>query len=443
MQSVKSVLRTAVLAGLVVPSVLLSQQVAVLVAPSEASPIAADRLDANPPVPTTLIAPTPQPAATPYKLERWVDVKNLEFSIRYRSTADANGYHLFDFGQQRSLVDGRFKFDPKGNYTVNVHASSGKYFNWAYSDVWGGSFGDRANSSLAYFTPAEMAAAGAAIAADPFFGVIQAHLNSRGWGMSVRQLYLSATPIPQLTAEFGGLGIERGVNTEMTTYDDDGYMTGERLRFHDPKHVFFDQIAVTYGYVGDIYFPSLFDRGDRFKQSNYHQFLVEKEVAKRLDASVDYTWHLGTDTMREAVNVSVPETRVFDRVRVEAYQRLNDITLQGEDFASASGFGVTVEKRLPGKVKLEAGFADVDKNYPVYTGSRMMVAVGHPINGDQYAIGNRFFSRTNIDVTPSFRIFGSYTHDVDTNFMTLNREGFTGGGNYDFSGLFHKDKAVH
>jgi hypothetical protein len=80
-------------------------------------------------------------------------------------------------------------------------------------------------------------------------------MNSRGWGMPVRQLYMSATPISQITAEFGGLGIERGVNTEMTSYDDDGYMTGERVRFHDPKHVFFDQIAVTYGYLGDIYFP--------------------------------------------------------------------------------------------------------------------------------------------------------------------------------------------
>jgi hypothetical protein len=429
--------------GLAVPSILFAQQVAVLVAVPEPASIGADKPVAIPSLPTTLNTPSAQPAVEPLKLERWVDVKNFEFSVRYRSTADANGYHLFDFGQQRSLVDGRFKFDPKGNYTVNVHASSGKYFNWAYTDVWGGSFGDRANSSLAYFTPAEMQAAGAAMAADPFYKVITAHINSRGWGMSVRQLYMSATPIKQITAEFGGLGIERGVNTEMTTYDDDGYMTGERIRFYDPKHVFFDQIAVTYGYLGDIYFPSIFDRGDRFKQSNYHQFLVEKKFAKRLDASADYTWHLGTDTMREAVNVNVPELRAIDKVRVEAYQRVNDITLQGEDFASGSGFGVTVEKRLPGKVKMEAGFASVDKNYPVYTGSRMMVAVGHPINGDQYALGNRFFTRANIDVTPSFRIFGSYSHDVDTNFMTLNKEGYTGGGNYEFSNLFHRDKGVH
>jgi hypothetical protein len=147
--------------------------------------------------------------------------------------------------------------------------------------------------------------------------------------------------------------------------------------------------------------------------------------------------------MREAVSVKVPELHAVDNVTVEAYQRVNDITLQGEDFASGSGFGVTLEKRLLGKVKMEAGYADVDKNYPVYTGSRFMVVVGHPINGDQYAIGNRFFTRTNIDVTPSFRIFGSYTHDVNTNFYTLNKEGFTGGGNYEFSSLFHRGKVAH
>jgi len=443
MKSTASLLRTVACIGLAIPSVLIAQQVAGLVTPPETSSISADKPAVDPSVPTTLTTPSSQPAVAPLKLERWVDVKNFEFSTRYRSTADANGFHFFDFGQQRSIVDGRFKFDPKGNYTVNVHASSGKYFNWAYSDVWGGSFGDRASMSLGFLTPAESAAAGAAIATDPFFWVIQAHLNSRGWGMSVRQLYASATPIKQLTAEFGGLGIERGVNTEMTSYDDDGYMTGERIRFNDPKHAYFDQVAVTYGYLGDIYFPSIFDRGDRFKQSNYHQFLLEKKFAKRLDASADYTWHLGTDTMREAVNVNVPEIHAFDKVRVEAYQRLNDITLQGADIASGSGFGVTLEKRLPGKIKMEAGFASVDKNYPVYTGSRFMVAVGHPINGDQYAIGNRFFTRANFDVTPSFRIFGSYTHIVDTNFYTLNKEGYTGGGNYEFSDLFHKDKSVH
>ena len=442
MKSITSLLRAIAFAGLAISSTLFAQQVAGLAIAPETPSIAADRPVGNPPVPTTLTTSSPQPAVAPLKLERWVDVRNLEFSTRYRSTADANGYHFFDFGQQRSIVDGRFKFDPQGNYTINVHASSGKYFNWAYSDVWGGSFGDRATASLAFLTPAEGAAAGAAIATDPFFWVIQAHLNSRGWGMPIRQLYMSATPISQITAEFGGLGIERGVNTEMTSYDDDGYMTGERVRFHAPKQLFFDQIAVTYGYLGDIYFPSIFDRGDRFKQSNYHQFLVEKKIAKRLDASADYTWHLGTDTMREAVSVAVPEIHAVDHIRIEAYQRVNDIALQGADIASGAGFGVTLDKRLPGKVKMEGGFATIDKNYPVYTGSRFMVAVGHPINGDQYAIGNRFFGRANFDVTPSFRIFGSYTHIVDTNFYTLNKEGYTGGGNYEFSNLFHKEKDV-
>lgn len=443
MKNFRYLLQAAMCIGLALPSVPFAQQVAGLVTPPAPTSIDADKPAANLPVSTTLNPSSPQPVVAPLKLERWVDVKNFEFSIRYRSTADANGYHFFDFGQQRSIVDGRFKFDPKGNYTVNVHASSGKYFNWAYSDVWGGSFGDRATASLAFLTPAEAAAAGAAIATDPFFWVIQKHLGSRGWGMSVRQLYASATPMKQLTAEFGGLGIERGVNTEMTSYDEDGYMTGERIRFRDPDHAFFDQIAVTYGYLGDIYFPSIFDRGDRFKQSNYHQFLLEKKFAKRVDASADYTWHLGTDTMREAVSLSVPETRAFDAIRVEAYQRLNDINLQGADIASGAGFGVTVEKRLPGKVKMEGGFASVDKNYPVYTGSRFMVAVGHPINGDQYAIGNRYFARANFDVTPSFRIFSSYTHLVDTNFYTLNKEGYTAGGNYEFSNLFHRDKSIH
>ena len=360
-------------------------------------------------------------------LSRWLTLNTLSLSLRYRSTDDANGSKLFQFGQQRSLVDGKFKLDSDGKYTINFHVSSGRYFNWAYADVIGGSFAGRAGGSITRFPLPLLIAAGEAEATDPLFPTIMNYTESRGWEMAVRQLYFSASPIKQVTFEYGGLGIERGVNTEMTTYDDDGYMAGERIRIKDPEHLFFDQMAVTYGYLGDIFFPSFFDRGDRLAQSNYHQFLLEKKLSGRLDMSVDWTEHLGTHTMREAALLNTRESHVLDSVRLELYQRTNAINLGGETFAGGNGFGVTAAKNLTKQWHIEGGYADIDQNYAVYTGSRFLTVVGHSINGDAYAMGDRFFGRAMYKPCPYFSLFGYYTHDFDTNFMTLNRETVYGG----------------
>ena len=58
--------------------------------------------------------------------------------MRYRGVDDSNGAHEFEQGQQRSIVDGKFKFDARGRYGIVFHASTGKYFNWAYADIAGG-----------------------------------------------------------------------------------------------------------------------------------------------------------------------------------------------------------------------------------------------------------------------------------------------------------------
>ncbi len=51
-------------------------------------------------------------------LGRWVAVDTMSSSLRYRSTANVYGIHMFDFGQHRELLDGHFKFDRNGDYAV-------------------------------------------------------------------------------------------------------------------------------------------------------------------------------------------------------------------------------------------------------------------------------------------------------------------------------------
>ena len=55
-------------------------------------------------------------AFTSQKMSRWIDLKALSFSMRYRNASDSDGYQLYNYGQQRGLVDGRFKLDEEGKY---------------------------------------------------------------------------------------------------------------------------------------------------------------------------------------------------------------------------------------------------------------------------------------------------------------------------------------
>ena len=382
-------------------------------------------------------AQSPAQASSEGLMSRWLDINTMSFSLRYRNSADTDGWHLFEFGQQRSLLDGRFKLDKDGRYSINFHMSSGRYFNWAYADEIGGNFADKAAPSLSFF-PAALQAKfyqTVAVVTATFAAIQVTGATSRGWEFYPRQLYLSARPIDQVAFEYGGLGIERGAGSEMTTFDEDGYIVGERLRFRDPEHLYVDQVAVTYGYMGDYFNPDFITRADRLGQSNYHQFLVEKHFGKRLKASADYTWVNTSNTMREAALVKVPEARIIDSARIELYQRTNDVTLQGFHYASGSGFGFTGSKTFHKVFTLEGGYASIDQNYTVYSGSSFLSTVAYSLNGDAFGVGNRFFTRANYKVKPYLTLFGFYNHQVNTDFYTVNRQGLNGGLTLDFKNI--------
>ena len=130
------------------------------------------------------------------------------------------------------------------------------------------------------------------------------------------------------------LDIDRGAASEITTYDYDGYVAGERLLINRPDKLFFDEAAVTYAYLGDLYVPNFFARGERLAHSDYHQFLLRKQIKTRINASFDYTWQNASNTLREAVEARIPEARVVDSVRFEAYERLT-----GRSWADWPGSG--------------------------------------------------------------------------------------------------------
>lgn len=374
---------------------------------------------APPPVPGVPAPPTADadnPTASPTEgiLARWLDINTFSFALRYRSIDDSDGVHTYNQGQERSLLDGKFKFDKDGKYSIGFHLSSGQYFDWAYSDFMGGGTTEANRASIPRLASADDQAAALQL------GATGSYYASGGWSFVPRQLYFDAKPVHGLEFQYGSIGINRGMNTEITSYDDDGWLTGGRLIIRLPEKLYFDEVSITYAYLGDIYTPNFFDRYQSMGHSNYHQFLVRKKLMPWLEVSADYTQDLA-HTVREGAYVKTKRARVIDGVRVEAYQRINQVVESSGVYPTAAGFSFTADKSFRKKINLQAGFADIDYNYDVYSNDGANAIWGFALNGDQYGMGQRPFVRVTLNLTPYLSVFGFYTHLINYNYA---RDGF-------------------
>ena len=363
----------------------------------------------------TPMSPNTLNPGTEATFARWVDLNAASFSLRFRSIFDADGVHTYNQAQQRTLLDGKIKLDQNGKYSIGFRLSSGHYFDWAYADFIGGGTTEANVKSIPRF--ASVADQQDAIASGPLSPVYP----SGGWSILPRQLYFDAKPVSGLELQYGSLGFNRGDNTEITSYDEDGYISGERLIVRKPQYLYLDEISITYAYLGDILTPNFFDRYQRLNQANYHQFLLRKKLKSWFDVSADYTYEV-THTVREAAYIKTNWAKAVDAVRVEGYERPFDANNVDKDrYASGSGFAITADKFIKKKVLLQAGFASIDDNYDVYAHNGNNSIWAFALNGDQYGMGKRPFVRATVNVTPYISLFGFYSHVVNFNY---NRDGF-------------------
>ena len=290
-------------------------------------------------------AQSPSPTPVVHKeVKRWFEFEALSVATRYRYIKTSGG-QTTSLQQYQALARGRFKFDAKGKYSVVGVLTTGN----SITSGW----------------------------------------NSTGWGTGdvqaefyVKQLYFEAKPIKPLAIQFGGIAPNNGENTEITGYDNDVYLMGERVSVRDPKKFYFDEISATNGFIGDPTRPNVFRRFKRLGKSNYHQILVRKTINKRASFSADYTFDSGTDMLRQAVKVNVPELKVVDSFRFENYERL--------DPRPGYGFGLTGEKKVTPKLSFIGG----------------VTKISHAIlNGDRYQRGTRLYLGGTYKITREFSIF--------------------------------------
>ena len=340
----------------------------------------------------------------------------LNYATRYRSTFDADGARSFSQGQQRIIADGKFKFDKQGRYGVGFHLSSGRYFNWAYADFIGGGQHDFIAKTEAKMSPYQLYLMNILPYQDGFF-------RSGGGQVYLRQVFLTAEPIKGIEFQGGGFAINHGVNSEATSYDDDGYMSGERITIKRPKQLWLSEVSYTRGYLGDLYTPNFFARGQHLSKSNYWQVLARKDFGKRIAVSADYTYTAPEGapfflkTTREAIFADVHESKVIDKVRFEAYQRINGGQYApGFLFDPGKGYALTASRSFKKRLALDAGFANIDLAYVNNLGLNVQaIILGLTVNGDQYGVGKRYFVRPTIPLTSSISLTGGFSRLYGTN----------------------------
>lgn len=260
-------------------------------------------------------SPTPDIQSPKDKIKRWFEFEQLSAAMRYHFIENENKRKAANNVQYQFVAKMRFNFDPKGRYSVAANLASGPSF----TTLW----------------------------------------NNTGWGtgstqrnFNVRQLYFDAKPTKAVEIQLGGLYVNYGENTEAITYDNDGYITGERIQLRLPKKLYFDEVSVTYARLADVTRPNVFNRFKRFDKQNYHQFLVRKQVSKSVGFSADYTFESGIDTFHQAVRVKLPKKKFIDTFLFENYERV--------DPDSSYGFNVFAEKQLNKIFTLNGGFADIN-----------------------------------------------------------------------------------
>ncbi len=290
------------------------------------------------------------------QLARWIDVQNATLNVRYRFVDNSAGAITTNQVQHRESLRARFKVDAPGRYAVNVGAFSGSRFTSSWNNTGIGRGDWQA----------------------PF---------------AFRALYFAAQPLAGVEAQYGSMYILKGESTEITTYDDDGYIIGQRASVRRPRNFFFDEISATVGYLASDAAEYAVSKRVKYldERPNYGHYLVDKKVGTRAGISLDFTSVDGARTWRAATNLTTRELRAVDSILFETYKRTN----QNPEY----GFAVTANKAVTRALGFNGGYASID---PLYGG----------LNSDRFHIGNRVFLTAVYALSPRFTASAFITRAV-------------------------------
>ena len=290
--------------------------------------------------------------ATPLTAQEvpWLELQSVSLGMRYRMVENHLGSRAQNWSDHHQGLKLRLKLEPKARYSLSAVALNGDSFTAGWN---------------------------------------LRGLNAPANRLFLKQLFFTAKPREGVEFQYGGLGIARGESSEITSYDNDGYLMGQRLTLATPRVV--DELTLTAGYLGDLRTPSVTRRAHRLADINYAQVLAKKQLTDRLTATADFTDDDGEKTLRQALVIR--PSSIVDTIRLEAYERVSG--------SRGEGGAITIEKPF-GRTRMAATFATVDAAY-------------RPVNADRYGRGRRLSltSTTNLGRDVSLQFFVTRALDGD------------------------------
>jgi hypothetical protein len=314
------------------------------------------------------------------RLHRWFELEAATVGVQYVFAKSGLGLITASRPQYQIALRARVKLDAKGRFSINAGLFTGPSFMAGFNNTGLGA------------GPAQSA-------------------------VYLKHLYLSAAPLKGIEIQYGGLNIWHDESTDITGYGYSGYVVGERASIKRPRELFFDDISIFYGYAGDFNTPNVIRRADHLSQSNFHRFILRKDIGERAWVSADYAFHSGIPTWREAVRVHTAELRAIDTLHAEIYQI--------QRMHSGNGFAAYVEKTIHPKLVLGGGYADVD---------RLL------LNSDRYSSGKRLFLTAKIPISRALSVLVFATQAADHASTNVPQQRIDIGVYYNALDLFSKKR---
>lgn len=227
---------------------------------------------------------------------RWLDAY---LAARYIYVDNRNGLVRMSDVQYKFQAKGQWRFDPKGNTYLQFRLETGNAFQpgWNFSG-WG--------------------------------------RNEHNLALSVKDLFVGQKLGPHMELQVGGIEFDRGVGTEATFADDDGFQVGYRLQYSLPGGWWPERMQVTAARIDEFHHPSVFARLPGLGDPNAVQVLAQKQLGENTQVSGEFDRIAGVHFGRWAVRWTPPA--VLDKLILESMVRASDDPSVGYSLQLARGF---------------------------------------------------------------------------------------------------------
>ncbi len=326
-------------------------------------------------------SPPAQGGDTPDR--RWVEIDTFTLYSRYHFVENNAERVTSNNSQYKSSFHAHVNLDPKNRFAVHAGTFTGASFisTWNSLGVGPGDF-------------------------DPHHHYL-------------KQLYFSAAPHRGWEAQYGSLFVRRGDEDEITSYDDDGYLIGERLTVRRPARALpaIDEVTLTLGEIGPFNEPNAFSRWNDPTHTNYGQVLVMAHANRNITGSLEYMTQSGAHAFHAGVTVRLPRVSPIGTVRYEQYSRMT--------IHPAAGFALWGERVLPYRIRVQGGYATIDRYFGgwnadrMQNGKRIFAVAAVPLHGGVtiQAFGTQAFTTSypipikhRVDITASYDVLAALHH---------------------------------